>query len=323
MQLWCLSLISLACSISTVVTHEATFVQQNGEFGPVDIDSADIEGNHVPLMRKAAVPQVPGVRSEAAIELHHSDIDNEENGTAGGGTDPAGQPGPPGPYGAILGPHGQPGPPGAQGETGDPGRDGPRGVNGTSLFGAVGPPGPKGAPGPTGIEGKPGPQGVWGPPGTPGEAPVAIGEWEASLDSYDGIVGKLETNSENLRNLMETKHEQVEDRMQALRLRLAKLANGTVSLSLMSKSMVAMAKKLASAGSDITFDASHMRKLFTGDIRTAEKLASTAADSIVAHEKCEDCKEAEGEKSEIKNSAAWSSQLSALLAFGFTLLHWW
>jgi hypothetical protein len=168
---------------------------------------------------------------------------------------------------------------------------GPEGVNGSGVLGLVGPPGPKGAPGPTGIDGPHGDLGVWGPPGTPGDQPPEIAEWETSLDSYDKIVSALEEHSETLRNLMDKKHESVGERMQKLRMRLAKLANGTVSLELLSKSMVQMMGGVAQQGENVAFNAAHLRKLFTGEIREAEKLAAVATDEEVAHEKCKDCEE--------------------------------
>merc|ERR1719482_1352977 len=125
--------------------------------------------------------------------------------------------------GPIIGPLGNPGAPGPLGAQGDPGPQGPMGVNGSGVLGVVGPPGPRGAPGPTGIDGPVGDRGIWGPPGTSGDQPQEIGEWETSLDSYDGIVGALETHSETLRDLMEKKQEIIQNRMQTLRMRLAAL----------------------------------------------------------------------------------------------------
>jgi hypothetical protein len=213
-----------------------------------------------------------------------------------------GPPGAPGPTGPVIGPHGWPGPPGVQGQKGDTGADGVRGQNGTSHMGPMGQPGILGVPGPHGVDGQKGETGIWGPPGTSGDAPVEIGAWETSLDSYDGIVSALETHSEALRDALETKSEDIDGRMQAVRLRLAKVANGTVSLSLLSRGMLAQMEGLAKAGQDVAFNSAHIRKLFTGEIRDAEKLASVATDTQVAHEKCHDC--------EIENSG-WSLHLGA------------
>jgi hypothetical protein len=223
--------------------------------------------------------------------------------------------GPPGPMGPIIGPHGFPGPPGAMGPQGDPGPEGPLGVNGSGVLGLVGPPGPKGAPGPTGIDGPNGDRGVWGPPGAPGDQPQEIAEWETSLDSYDGIVSALETHSETLRDLMDKKYGTVQDRMQVLKMRLAALANGTVSLEMLSKAMVSQMGGVAKQGQEVAFNAAHLRKLFTGDYREAEKLASVATDTQLQKEKCKNC----GEDVE---ALATSSHLSMLVILAFASV-WW
>jgi len=214
-----------------------------------------------------------------------------------------GPPGPPGPFGPIVGPHGYPGPPGQMGPQGDPGPVGRAGVNGSGVLGLVGPPGPKGAPGPSGFDGPKGDAGMWGPPGAPGDQPAEIGQWETSLDSYDGIVSALEQHSESLRNLMDKKQELVGQRMQALRLRLAALSNGTVGLELMSKAMIAQMNGVAGNGEKTSFNAAHLRKLFTGEIREAQKLAGVATDAEVQKKKCESCIQAK----------AWSAHLSMLV----------
>lgn len=278
MRVKLLSSITLTCLISGSQAYEAT-LRSHGAIEETEDHST------------ATVAVSAGVR------VMRTEVD-------GGPPGPQGAPGPTGP---VIGPHGYPGEPGTQGAKGTPGLEGHRGVNGTGHLGMIGPPGPKGAAGPRGVDGTKGEQGVWGPPGTPGDQPVEIGEWETSLDSYDGIVSALETHSEKLRDLMESKHDQVETRMQNLRIRLAKIANGTVSLNLLSRGMVAQMQGLARAGQDVAFNAAHIRKLFTGQIRDAEKLASIAADTQLAHEKCKDC--------DIENMA-WSPHLSAWILLG-------
>jgi len=202
---------------------------------------------------------------------------------------PAGPAGPPGPMGAIIGPHGMPGAPGGVGEQGDPGIMGPLGGNGSGVLGAVGPPGPKGAPGPSGIDGPAGDRGGWGPPGGPGDQPMEIGEWETGLDSYDGIVAALETHSESLRNMMDNKQNLIEERMGNMRTRLSNLANGTVNLEMLSKGMIAQLDGVAKAGEGTSFQAAHLRKLFTGDVRESQKLEQVATDEAVASLRCKDC----------------------------------
>jgi hypothetical protein len=145
--------------------------------------------------------------------------------------------------------------------------------------------------------------------------PVEIGEWETSLDSYDGIVSGLETHSETLRNALQTKGEDIEHRMQELRLRLATIANGTVSLSLLSRGMLAQMEGLAKNGQEVAYNSAHLRKLFTGEIRDAEKLSSVATDTLVAHEECEGCQKS-------AENAAWSTHLSALLSLCLAAA-WW
>lgn len=93
--------------------------------------------------------------------------------------------------------------------------------------------------------------------------------------------------------------------MQVLRMRLAALANGTVSLEMLSKAMVGQMNGLATSGQETSFNAAHLRKLFTGDYREAEKLASVAADTELQKEKCKDCS---------VEALAWSPHLSALVA---------
>jgi len=219
--------------------------------------------------------------------------------------------GPPGPLGAIIGPHGMPGTAGSLGAQGDPGPQGPRGVNGSGVLGLNGSPGPRGAPGPTGVDGPKGDRGLWGPPGRGGDQPQEIGEWETGLDSYDGIVSALEIHSETLRNMMDKKEEAMQDRVQALRMKLATLANGTVSLETFSKAMVSQMNGVSVAGEETAFNAAHLRKLFTGNVREAEKLASVATDTAVARKKCTNC----------ENYSA-STHLSALIAFAFLSACW-
>jgi len=204
---------------------------------------------------------------------------------------PTGPPGPPGPMGPIIGPHGMPGYTGPMGPQGDPGSQGPMGANGSGILGQVGPPGPRGSPGPTGIEGPSGDKGNWGPPGYPGEQPREIGEWETSLDSYDGIVSALETHSESLRDMMGKKSDLIDDDMEDLKMRLSKLANGTVSLSLLSKAMVSEMEKTAKEGGITAWEAAHMKGISLKDAREAEKLEAVALDTKVAAKKCKDCKE--------------------------------
>lgn len=220
-----------------------------------------------------------------------------------------GPPGPPGPIGPMMGPHGYPGPPGPQGPQGDPGPVGVIGVNGSGVLGLAGSPGPRGAPGPTGIEGTHGERGPWGPPGPGGEHPREIEEWEQSLDSYDGIVGALETHSESLRDLMDKKADMMNDKMMLLRMRLAGLANGTVSLEMLSKAMVSQMGGVAGAAAGTSFDAAHLRSLFTGEVREAEKLAAVATDEEVQKAKCKDC-----------GGAGWSAHLSSLIALSVSAM---
>jgi len=262
--------------------------------GAVQVQSPQVK---TALMRSSA-PEVLMKSDDGGLDIVGDDIG------------PPGPRGAPGPMGAIIGPHGFPGPPGALGPRGDPGPQGPIGVNGSGIMGLVGGPGPKGSPGPTGIDGPVGDRGVWGPPGTGGDQPREIGEWEQGLDSYDGIVSALETHSETLRNLMDKKQEMAQGRMEALKMRLAALSNGTVSLALLSKAMVGQMSGLAKQGEDMSFNAAHLRKLFTGEVREAEKLSSVAADEQLAKEKCKDC------------AAAWSSHLSVLVALGLVSV-WW
>jgi len=245
---------------------------------------------------------------------------------------PAGPAGPPGPMGAIIGPHGMPGAPGAIGEQGDPGIMGPLGANGSGVLGFVGPPGPKGAPGPSGIDGPMGDRGPWGPPGRGGDQPMEIGEWETGLDSYDGIVTALETHSETLRNMMDKKQTLIEDRMSNLKTRLADLANGTVSLELLSKGMVAQLDGVARAGEGTSYNAAHLRKLFTGDIRESNKLAQVATDEAVAALKCKDCQNSgivsavtggsDEEKKKEESGCTWSSSMQALVMLSLGVMFW-
>lgn len=220
--------------------------------------------------------------------------------------------GPPGPAGPIIGPIGYPGASGPMGDKGEPGQPGPPGVNGAGVIGKVGPQGPRGAPGPTGINGPRGERGLYGMPGAPGEQPKEIGEWETSLDSYDGIVTALETHSESLRNMMDKKHESVEGRMQQLRQRLATLGNGTVTLEKLSNAMVEQMNGVAGAGEKVSFDAAHLRKLWTGEVREAEELEKVATDEQIAKRKCKSCIE----------NGAWSRHLSAGVAIVLAFA-WW
>merc|ERR1719440_1507151 len=158
-------------------------------------------------------------------------------------------------------------------------------------MGPLGAPGQPGAPGATGTGGGKGDIGPWGPPGPTGDAPAAMAEWETSLDSYDGIIAGLETHSEKLRNLLETKQDNSESKMQELRIRLAKIANGSVDLQLMSKGMIAQMSGLARKGHELAYNATHLRKLFTGEIRDAEKLAAVEGDMVANAMKCEDCED--------------------------------
>lgn len=264
--------------------------------------------------------------SEYASALESGAIELKE---AGDGA--AGPPGPPGPMGAIIGPHGMPGAPGATGEQGDPGIMGPLGANGSGVLGFVGPPGPKGAPGPSGIDGPFGDRGPWGPPGRGGDQPMEIGEWETGLDSYDGIVGALETHSETLRNMMDNKQTLIEDRMNNMKTRLADLANGTVSLELLSKGMVAQLDGVARAGEGTSYNAAHLRKLFTGDVRESQKLAQVATDEQVATLKCKDCEKGgitnlvsggSDDKKEEKGGCTWSSPMNALVMLSLASMLW-
>jgi hypothetical protein len=116
-------------------------------------------------------------------------------------------------------------------------------------------------------------------------------EWEQALDSYDQIVTALETHSESLRDLIESKHDAMQDKMAKIRMRLSTLTNGTVNLEMLSKAVV---KHLNSdnwvAGQTAT-EAGHLAHLFSGDLREAQKLNAVARDAATAAKKCKDCAE--------------------------------
>jgi len=161
---------------------------------------------------------------------------------------------------------------------------------------------------------------------------MEIGEWETGLDSYDGIVTALETHSETLRNMMDKKQTLIEDRMSNLKTRLADLANGTVSLELLSKGMVAQLDGVARAGEGTSYNAAHLRKLFTGDIRESNKLAQVATDEAVAALKCKDCQNSgivsavtggsDEEKKKEESGCTWSSSMQALVMLSLGVMFW-
>jgi len=281
--------------------HSSMEVHANGRLmrteSPI-VDPVEVSEDAAPASLLEKEQAGHGVDFEAALEV----------------PGPNGEPGPPGPMGSIIGPHGFPGGPGSIGEQGDPGIQGPLGANGSGVLGFVGPPGPKGAPGPTGIDGPFGDRGPWGPPGTGGDQPAEIGEWETGLDSYDGIVTALETHSETLRNMMDKKQELIQDRMENLKVRLSTLANGTVNLELLSKSMVGQLDGVAKAGEGVAYNAEHLRKLWTGDVREANKLASVATDEKIVQLNCKNC------KGGILESLAWSPHVSILAVFGLVAM---
>lgn len=304
-------LVSVICRLSAAQAFEA---QLHAE-GTSTIVDHGIANTGVAVTTKGAMLRLEPSRPEEGSALSERDQEllvktarSDDGGLVIVADDGSpGPQGPPGPMGAIIGPHGFPGAPGQMGEKGNPGPQGHRGVNGTGILGQMGATGANGAPGPTGVDGPRGEQGPWGPPGAPGDQPRELAEWETNLDSYDAIVAALETHSETLRDKMDKKHEMVGDKIQQLRMRLASLANGTVSLNMMSKEMVKQMNGVAKAGEETSFNAAHLRKLFTGGVREAEKLASVAADTELAKEKCKDCKE----------NSAWSSHVSALVILGF------
>lgn len=226
-------------------------------------------------------------------------------------TDPAGPPGPPGPPGALIGPHGMPGRHGDIGETGAPGPEGPMGANGTGTMGAVGPPGPRGAPGPTGYEGPRGDAGPWGHPGLPGDHPAELQQWETTLDSYDGLVSKLEEHSEKLRDAMEQKSDFIDDKMMALKMRLHSLANNTVNLASLSHATYAQLQDADIHAGKSAFEAAKLAPVSHDDIREAIRVGALANDEETASLKCKDCQ-----------GSAWSSHLSALAILGLISAFW-
>lgn len=257
---------------------------------------------HVPDSEHAAVSSRAGL---IRIEPRRGASFAEEEAAPG-------PPGPPGPMGPIVGPHGMPGPTGPQGPQGDPGPQGPMGANGSGVMGMVGEPGPRGAPGPTGIDGPKGDIGSWGPPGPPGEQPREIGEWETSLDSYDGITTALETHSEALREMMDKKQQLMQDNMEDLKVRLSSLANGTVSLGSLSKVMIKQMNEVAEEDENTAFEAAHLKSVSNGDAREAEKLEAVAVDAEAAKKECKDCAKANAVGTRL--SAAALLSLAAVLA---------
>lgn len=204
------------------------------------------------------------------------------------GGDP-GPPGPPGPPGAIIGPHGLPGPPGPEGPQGDPGPIGIRGVNGSSILGIMGDKGPTGPSGRTGFDGPRGERGMFGPPGPPGDQPAEFVQWESTLDSYDQIVTALESHSEALRSLMEKKLDMVDIRMGNMKQRLTTVGNGSQSLEMLSKGLVAQMNGVAWNADNAAYRAAHLRHLDTSNLREAEKLESVATEEKTAGEACKNC----------------------------------
>lgn len=308
---WIVSILALVSSIEAVDKVEAVLESE----GTVSAEAKPTHGRgahhvevnpHGNMMRLEPAP-ASLVRKETSADVVRDAPEDAYNQAPV--TGPAGPPGPPGP---IIGPHGMPGVTGDMGPSGSPGAVGLPGVNGSAILGHVGPVGPRGAPGPTGIDGPKGDQGAFGPPGRAGDHPAAIEEWETSLDSYDGIVSALTSHAELLRGLMDKKEERVNERMMGLRMRLAALANGTVSLQLMSKAMLNQLSGVDKKNADTASEAAHLRNLFTGNIREAEKLTAVAADTETAKEKCKDC----------QPSQAHSTPLSALLALCLVGL-WW
>lgn len=225
---------------------------------------------------------------------------------------PPGPQGPPGPPGMIVGPHGHPGPPGAIGAVGDPGPMGARGVNGSGQIGPFGKPGPKGAPGPTGIDGPEGPRGVWGAPGRSGDHPTEIEEWERSLDSYDGIVGALESHSDTLRNLLAKKAEAMDMKMNIIRMRIGALAYQTGTLRLLTKGHTLKLYQLLKAAGDEAAAAALLKGIHGDDIREALKLEAVAVDTMTQKEKCKDC-----------SGAVIGSSMSAWLLTAFIAFQLW
>jgi len=139
-------------------------------------------------------------------------------------------------------------------------------------------------------------------------------QWEQALDSYDRIVSALETHSESLRDLMQAKHDTMQDKMGRMRMRLAALTNSTVSLEMMSKAIV---KHLNSddwiAGQTAT-EAGKLAHLFSGDLREAQKLSAVAKDAETAKKKCKDC----------ENSALRMHSLAILVpSLLGMMISWW
>jgi hypothetical protein len=136
-------------------------------------------------------------------------------------------------------------------------------------------------------------------------------EWEQSLDSYDQIVTALETHAENLREVMESKHDAMQDKMSKIRLRLSALTNNTVNLEMLSKAVV---KHLNSdnwvAGQSAT-EAGRLAHLFSGDLREAHRLNAVARDAHTFAKRCKNC---------IDNFSERGAQVSVfLLASSITL----
>merc|ERR1719333_1236868 len=80
---------------------------------------------------------------------------------------------------------------------------------------------------------------MFGPPGPPGDQPPEFVQWEATLDSYDQIVAALETHSEALRDLMDKKLDMVDARMTRLKQRMQNVGNGSQTLEMLSKGLIA------------------------------------------------------------------------------------
>merc|ERR1719446_547234 len=74
-------------------------------------------------------------------------------------------------------------------------------------------------------------------------------------------------------------------------MRLARMANGSVNLKLFSHYLLHRLEDENRGADEMAFDAAHLRGLFTGELRDAQRLASVALDTMVAKERCEDCHE--------------------------------
>jgi hypothetical protein len=114
------------------------------------------------------------------------------------------------------------------------------------------------------------------------------------LDSYDGIVGALETHAGSLRSLLESKADDQERKLTIIRYRLMKLAEKTGTIQLLSKDQQLKLVDLLKAAGLSADGAARLRSVNGDDVREANKLSAVAADTLHRKRECENC---------IKNSA--------------------